>query len=136
MGGSSFIIPAKAKNPELAWMLYEFLCFKQPGYSAVYGPSSVYPGGLNTSVPSYTPARKADAPLFDPVAALGGQDLWKVTVDAAAAIPAAAPIPSWWAKSVDYLGNNVQRLMEGDMTPDDVIDDSTRKIQRNLVDRA
>ncbi|MBW8086495.1 extracellular solute-binding protein [Streptomyces hygroscopicus subsp. hygroscopicus] len=136
MGGSSFIIPAKAKNPELAWLLYEFLCFKQPGYSAVYGPGSVYPGGLNTSVPSYTPARKADKPLFKPVDALGGQDLWKVAVDAAATIPAAAPIPAWWGKSVDYLGNNLQRLMEGSMTPDDVIDDSTRKIQRNLVDRA
>ncbi|MFD0313164.1 ABC transporter substrate-binding protein [Streptomyces flavalbus] len=136
MGGSSFIIPAKAKNPELAWLLYEFLCFKEPGYSAVYGPGSVYPGGLNTSVPSYTPARRPDTPLFEPVAALGGQDLWKVAVDAAASIPAAAPIPAWWAKSVDYLGNDLQRLMEGDMTPDDVIDDATRKIQRNLVDRA
>jgi len=57
-------------------------------------------------------------------------------VDAAATIPAAAPIPAWWNKSVDYLGDNLQRLMEGKMTPDDVIDDSTKKIQRNLVDRA
>ncbi|GAA2873775.1 ABC transporter substrate-binding protein [Streptomyces mexicanus] len=136
MGGSSFIIPAKAKNPELAWMLYEFLCFKQPGYTAVYGPSSVYPDGLNTSVPSYSPARRPDKPLFEPVAALGGQNLWRTAVDAAAGIPAAAPIPAWWTKSVDYLGNNLQRLMEGSMRPDDVIDDSTRKIQRNLVDRA
>ncbi|NED08021.1 sugar ABC transporter substrate-binding protein, partial [Streptomyces sp. SID6648] len=51
-------------------------------------------------------------------------------------IPSAAPIPAWWAKSVDYLGNNLQRLIEGKMAPDDVIDDSTKKIQRNLVDRA
>ncbi|WP_282083903.1 ABC transporter substrate-binding protein [Streptomyces tendae] len=136
MGGSSFIIPAKAKNPELAWLLYEFLCFKEPGYSAVYGPSEVYPGGLTTSVPSYGPARRPDKPLFEPVAALGGQDLWKVAVDAADTIPSAAPIPAWWAKSVDYLGNNLQRLIEGKMAPDDVIDDSTKKIQRNLVDRA
>lgn len=136
MGGSSFVIPAKAKNPELAWLLYEFLCFKQPGYTAVYGPSGVYPKGLNTSVPSYTPARRADRPLFEPVEALGGQDLWRVAVDAAASVPAAAPIPAWWTRSVDYLGDNLQRLMEGKMSPDDVIDDSTRKIQRNLVDRA
>ncbi|MGQ4426930.1 sugar ABC transporter substrate-binding protein, partial [Streptomyces violaceoruber] len=112
------------------------LCFKEPGYSAVYGPSEVYPGGLTTSVPSYGPARRPDKPLFEPVAALGGQDLWKVAVDAADTIPSAAPIPAWWAKSVDYLGNNLQRLIEGKMSPDDVIDDSTKKIQRNLVDRA
>ncbi|GAA2888996.1 sugar ABC transporter substrate-binding protein [Streptosporangium fragile] len=136
MGGSSFVIPAKARNPELAWLLYEFLCFSEPGYTAVYGPNSVYPGGLSTSVPSYRPALDPAKPLFRPIEALGGQDLWKVAVDAAATIPAAAPIPWWWAQSVDYLGNNVQRLMEGRMSPDDVIADSAQKIQRNLIDRS
>ncbi|GIH66029.1 ABC transporter substrate-binding protein [Microbispora siamensis] len=136
MGGSSFVIPAKAKNPELAWLLYEFLCFKEPGYTALYGPSSVYPGGLSTSVPSFTPALDPAKPLFQPIDALGGQDLWKVAVEAAATIPAAAPIPAWWAKSVDYLGDNMQRLMDGAMSPDDVIGDSAEKIQRNLIDRS
>ncbi|MER6582712.1 extracellular solute-binding protein [Nonomuraea sp. NPDC001023] len=134
MGGSSFVIPAKARNPELAWLLYEFLCFKEPGYTAVYGPNDVYPGGLSTSIPSYTPAQAK--PLFKPIDALGGQDLWKVAVDAAATIPAAAPIPVWWAQSVDYLGDNLQRLIEGKMSPDDVIADSAKKIQRNLIDRS
>ncbi|WP_219468715.1 ABC transporter substrate-binding protein [Nonomuraea rhizosphaerae] len=136
MGGSSFVIPAKAKNPELAWLLYEFLCFTEPGCTAVYGPNSVYPGGLSTSVPAWTPALAADKPLFKPLEALGGQDLWKVAVEAAATIPAAAPIPWWWAQSVDYLGDNTQRLIEGKMTPDDVIADSAKKIQRNLIDRS
>ncbi|MEU8147513.1 extracellular solute-binding protein [Nonomuraea sp. NPDC048901] len=136
MGGSSFIIPAKAKNPELAWLLYEFLCFTEPGCTAVYGPNSIYPGGLSTSVPSFTPALKPDKPLFKPIDALGGQDLWKVAVEAAATIPAAAPIPVWWAQSVDYLGDNTQRLIEGKMSPDDVIAESAKKIQRNLIDRA
>lgn len=136
MGGSSFVIPAKAKNPELAWLLYEFLCFKEPGYTTLYGPSSVYPGGLSTSVPSFTPALDPAKPLFQPIDALGGQDLWKVAVEAAATIPAAAPIPAWWAKSVDYLGDNMQRLMDGAMSPDDVIGDSAEKIQRNLIDRS
>jgi lactose/L-arabinose transport system substrate-binding protein len=136
MGGSSFIIPAKAKNPELAWLLYEFFCFKEPGYTAVYGPNSVYPGGLSTSVPSFTPALDLAKPLFQPIDALGGQDLWKVAVEAAATIPAAAPIPQWWSQSVNYLGDNVQRLMEGTMSPDDVIADSASKIQRNLIDRS
>ncbi|WP_049561571.1 ABC transporter substrate-binding protein [Nonomuraea sp. SBT364] len=136
MGGSSFVIPAKAKNPELAWLLYEFLCFTEPGISAVYGPNDVYPGGLSTSVPSFKPALDPAKPLFEPIDALGGQDLWKVAVDAAATIPAAAPIPWWWAQSVDYLGNNVQRLMEGKMSPDQVIAESAEKIQRNLIDRS
>jgi lactose/L-arabinose transport system substrate-binding protein len=136
MGGSSFVIPAKAKNPELAWLLYEFLCFKEPGYTAVYGPNDVYPGGLSTSVPSFKPALDPAKPLFEPIEALGGQDLWKVAVEAAATIPAAAPIPWWWAQSVDYLGNDLQRLMEGKMTPDQVIAESGEKIQRNLIDRS
>ncbi|MBM2615814.1 sugar ABC transporter substrate-binding protein [Actinoplanes sp. LDG1-06] len=136
MGGSSFVIPAKAKNPELAWRLYEFLTVKDEGIQAVYGPSDTYPGGLNTSVPAFLPALDAAKPLFQPVEALGGQDLWKVAVDASKTIPAAAPIPAWWAKSVDYLGNNVQRLIQGQMSVDDVIGESTKQIQRNLVDRA
>jgi len=135
MGGSSFVIPAKAKNPELAWRLYEFLTVSDEGIKAVYGPSDTYPGGLNTSVPAFLPALDAE-PLFKPVEALGGQDLWKVAVEASKTIPAAAPIPAWWAKSVDYLGNNVQRLIQGQMSPDDVIAESTKQIQRNLVDRA
>jgi lactose/L-arabinose transport system substrate-binding protein len=136
MGGSSFIIPAKAKNPELAWLLYEFLCFTEPGYTAVYGPSDVYPGGLSTSVPGFTPALDPGKPLFQPIDALGGQDLWKVAVEAARTIPAAAPIPLWWSQSVDYLGDNLQRLMDGTMAPDDVIAESAKKIQHNLIDRS
>ena len=136
MGGSSFVIPAKAKNPELAWRLYEFLTVTDEGIKAVYGPGDTYPGGLNTSVPAFLPALDATKPLFQPVEALGGQDLWKVAVDASRTIPAAAPIPAWWAKSVDYLGNNLQRLIQGRLTPDDVIAESTRQIQRNLVDRS
>jgi lactose/L-arabinose transport system substrate-binding protein len=135
MGGSSFVIPSKAKNPELAWLFYEFIAFKQAGYTAVYGPSEVYPTGLNTSIPSYLPALKPDAPLFQPVAQLGGQDLWSVAVQAGAQIPAAAPIPAWWPKSVDYLGNNLQRLIQKKIGVDDVISESAKQIQRNLVDR-
>ncbi|WP_033337822.1 extracellular solute-binding protein [Catenuloplanes japonicus] len=136
MGGSSFVIPAKAKNPELAWRLYEFMTVKTDGISSVYGPSATYPGGLNTSIPAYLPAADPAKPLFQPIEALGGQDLWKVATEAAKTIPAAAPIPAWWAKSVDYLGDNLQRLIQGQMTPDDVIAESTTQIQRNLVDRA
>ncbi|GAA4095157.1 ABC transporter substrate-binding protein [Nonomuraea soli] len=131
MGGSSFIIPAKAKNPQLAWLLYEFLCFKEPGIAAVYGPNSVYPGGLSTSIPSYLPALDPEKPLFK-----DDMGLWKVATEAARNIPPAAPIPAWWAKSVDYLGNNLQLLIEGKLSPDDVIAESSKKIQRNLIDRS
>lgn len=136
MGGSSFIIPAKAKNPELAWHLFRFLCLDPAGAEAIYSPNDLYPGGLNTSVPSYIPAADPTKPLFEAPEALGGQDLWKVATEAGKTIPEAAPIPSWWPKSVDYLGNNLQRLIEKSIGVDEVITDSTEKIQKNLIARS
>ncbi|NEE04764.1 ABC transporter substrate-binding protein [Phytoactinopolyspora halotolerans] len=135
MGGSSFVIPNDAENAELAWLFYEFLVFDSVGYEAVYGPNDVYPGGLNTSVPSYAPAADPDRPLFEPLDALGGQDLWPVAIEAGNEIPGGTPIPRWWAGAVEYLGNNLQRMFDGDLTPDEVIRRSTEEIQTNLVDR-
>ena len=135
MGGSSFIIPKDGAEPGLAWLFYEFLVFDPDGYAAVYGPNSIYPDGLNTSIPSYGPAADADKPLFGKVDALGGQDLWKVAVEAGAQIPGGAPTPSWWGGAVDYLGNNIQKMLDGTMTPEEVISVSTKDIQTNLVDR-
>lgn len=136
MGGSSFIIPAKAKNPELAWHLYRYLCLTTEGAKALYSPNDLYPGGLNTSVPSFVPAADPATPLFSKVAGLGGQDLWKTAAEAGKTIPESAPIPSWWGKSVDYLGNNVQRLIEGKMSVEQVLADSSKKIQNNLIRRS
>jgi len=135
MGGSSFVLPKEGKNSQAAWLFYKFLMFDQAGYSAVWGTSSVYPDGLNTSIPSYTPAADPAKPLFGPVEALGGQDLWKVATEAGSEIPGGAPIPTWWAGAVDYLGNNVQKMLDGKLTPQQVIDQSTDDIQKNLVDR-
>lgn len=135
MGGSSFAIPKDAKNPELAWLFYEFLVFDEAGYTTVYGPNDLYPGGLNTSIPSYEPALDPENALFEPIEALGGQDLWAVATEAGATIPAIPAIPSWWARAVDYLGNNLQLMMDGQMTAQEVIDQSTADIQSNLVDR-
>ncbi|MCV2395641.1 extracellular solute-binding protein [Actinotalea sp. M2MS4P-6] len=135
MGGSSFAIPKDAENPELAWLFYEFLVFDEQGYTTVYGPNDIYPGGLNTSIPSYQPALDPGTPLYEPIDALGGQDLWAVATTAADEMPGSVPTPSWWPSAVDYLGNNLQRLLDGTMTPDEVIADSTEQIQTNLVDR-
>ncbi|ROR95866.1 carbohydrate ABC transporter substrate-binding protein (CUT1 family) [Salana multivorans] len=134
MGGSSFAIPKDAQNPELAWLFYEFLVFDPEGYQLVYGPNEIYPGGLNTSIPSYLPALRGE-PLFDPVPALGDQNLWEIASQAANEVPGGVPTPSWWPSAVDYLGDNLQRLLDGTMTPDEVIESSTRDIQTNLVDR-
>jgi lactose/L-arabinose transport system substrate-binding protein len=133
MGGSSFVIPAKAKNPELAWRLYEHLVFSKEGYTTVYGPNEVYAGGLNTSIPSYLPALDPSAPLFKPIDALGGQDLWKVAVEAGKQVPGGYTIPTWWGKSVDYFGVNVQKLLAGRMSPDEVLKTSVTQIQKNLM---
>jgi ABC-type glycerol-3-phosphate transport system substrate-binding protein len=135
MGGSSFAIPRDGKNSELAALFYSFLMFDEAGYGAVWGPSDVYPTGLNTSIPSYLPAADPGAPLFEPVPALGGQDLWAVATEASTEIPASVPTPSWWAGSVDYLGTNLQRMLDGHLTPDEVLEQSSDEIQSNLIDR-
>ncbi len=135
MGGSSFAIPKDGENSELAALFYSFLMFDESGYSAVWGPSSVYPSGLNTSIPSYLPAADPSAPLFEPVPALGDQDLWAVATEAGAEIPASVPTPSWWAGAVDYLGTNMQRMLDGELTPSEVLEQSSTEIQTNLIDR-
>lgn len=135
MGGSSFVLPKEGENADLAWLFYEFLMFDEAGYTAVWGPNDVYPNGLNTSIPSYRPAMDPASPLFGPVEALGGQDLWSTAVDAGAQIPGGAPIPAWWAGAVDYLGTNVQLMLDGQLTPREVVERSTADIQTNLVDR-
>ncbi|MFB6611791.1 ABC transporter substrate-binding protein [Agromyces sp. NPDC056379] len=135
MGGSSFVLPKGGENSDLAWLFYEFLMFDEAGYTAVWGPNDVYPTGLNTSIPSYLPAADPSAPLFEPVEALGGQDLWAVATKAGAQIPGGTPIPSWWAGAVDYLGNDVQRMLDGDLTPEQVLTGSSEAIQTNLIDR-
>ncbi|MFT4029996.1 MAG: extracellular solute-binding protein [Protaetiibacter sp.] len=135
MGGSSFILPKDGENSQLAWLFYEFLMFDESGYSTVWGSNSIYPEGLNTSIPSYLPAADPENPLFEPVDAFGGQDLWAVATTAGAEIPGGVPTPSWWAGAVDYLGNNLQLMLDGDLTPREVIDQSTADIQANLVDR-
>jgi len=134
MGGSSFVIPAKAKNPQLAWALYEHMTFTSEGYSTVYGANSTYPGGLNTSVPSYLPALDPAKPLFQPIEAMGGQDLWKVATEAGKSIPGGYRIPVWWGKAVDYFGVNLQKLLAGQMNVDDVLKQSAAAIQKNLID--
>jgi lactose/L-arabinose transport system substrate-binding protein len=135
MGGSSFVLPRDGENSDLAWLFYEFLMFDEAGYTAVWGPNDIYPTGLNTSIPSYLPAADPAAPLFQPVDALGGQDLWAVATEAGAQIPGGTPTPSWWAGAVDYLGNDLQRMLDGDLTPEEVLAQATQSIQTNLVDR-
>ncbi|MEJ7648221.1 MAG: extracellular solute-binding protein [Nakamurella sp.] len=135
MGGSSFVLPKAGKNSQLAWLFYEFMMFDEAGYTAVYGPNDVYPGGLNTSIPAYQPAANKDKALFKPIKEMGNQDLWATAVEAGSQIPAGAPIPSWWSGAVDYLGNNIQKMLDGSMTPQQVIDTSAKDIQANLIDR-
>ncbi len=135
MGGASFAIPRDGENAELAWLFYEFLMFDEAGYSAVWGPNPVYPTGLNTSIPSYQPAADPANPLFEPVDALGGQDLWAVATEAGTEVPRSVPTPAWWAGAVDYLGNDLQRMLDGELTPTEVLDKSSADIQSNLIDR-
>jgi len=135
MGGSSFVLPKEGKNSQLAWLFYKFLMYDEAGYTAVYGPNDVYPGGLNTSIPAYQPAANPDKPLFKPIEAMGNQDLWSTAIEAGKEIPGGAPLPTWWAGAVDYLGNDIQKMLDGSLTPDQVIEQSSKDIQTNLIDR-
>jgi lactose/L-arabinose transport system substrate-binding protein len=135
MGGSSFVLPKDGKNSQLAWLFYKFLMYDKAGYTAVYGPNAVYPGGLNTSIPAYEPAADPGKPLFQPIEAMGNQDLWSTAIEAGKDIPGGAPLPTWWAGAVDYLGNDIQKMLDGSLTPDQVIEQSSKDIQTNLIDR-
>lgn len=134
MGGSSFVIPLKAKNPDLAWLFYEFAVYEKAGYTKVYGPNATYPNGLNTSLPSVKSALKGEA-LFKPVSQLGNQDLWPVDTKAALDIPAGYRIPAWFNSAANYLGVNMQKMIDGKMEVDQVISTSVQQITKNLLDR-
>jgi ABC-type glycerol-3-phosphate transport system substrate-binding protein len=136
MGGSSFIIPAQAKNPELAWLFYEFAVYNPAGYTKVFSKNSVYPTGLNTLVPSVKSALNPAKPLVEKLPQLGGVDNWAVSAGAALQIPAGFRLPSWTGQAAKYLGANIQQLMDGKMSVDDVISKSTTDIKKNLIDRA
>jgi ABC-type glycerol-3-phosphate transport system substrate-binding protein len=135
MGGSSFVIPAKAKSPELAWLFYEFAIYSTEGYTKVFSKNSVYPTGLNTVVPSVKSALDANKPLVDKLPQLGGVDNWGISTTAALQIPGGFRLPSWYGQAAKYLGANIQQLMDGKMSVDDVISKSTTDIKKNLIDR-
>ncbi|MBE3014032.1 extracellular solute-binding protein [Microbispora sp. NEAU-D428] len=135
MGGSSFVIPAKAKNPELAWLFYEFAVYDPEGYRKVFSKNSVYPTGLNTVVPSVKSALDPAKPLVERLPQLGGVDNWAISTKAALDIPAGYTAPTWYGQAAKYLGANLQRLMDGKMSVDEVISRSTADIKKNLIDR-
>jgi lactose/L-arabinose transport system substrate-binding protein len=134
MGGSSFIIPQKAKNPHLAWLWYEHLMFSPEGYKAVFGPNKTYPQGINTLLPSYKPALQTQ--LIGNVDALGGQNLWQVAVGTVPQISNTWTYPSWYNSSVQYFGTNIQQMIEGKMTPQQVVTTTTSQIQSKLINRS
>lgn len=134
MGGSSFIIPAKAKNPYLAWLWYEHLVFSPDGYSAVYGPNKLYPGGLNTSLPSFKPALQKQ--LFKNVDALGGQNLWEVATATVPDISSNYYYPTWYNQATPFYGGNIQKVLAGKMSVTDALAQGADSIQTKLINRA
>ena len=134
MGGSSFIIPQKAKNPYLAWLWYEHLVFSPDGYGAVYGPNKLYPGGLNTSLPSYQPALKKQ--LFQNVPALGDQNIWEVATATVKDIPGNYYYPTWYNQATPFYGGNIQKVLDGSMSPEDALSQAANDIQTKLINRS
>ena len=134
MGGSSFIIPKKAKNPHLAWLFYEHLMFSPEGYKAVFGPNKIYPQGINTLLPSYKPALAHQ--LIGNVDALGGQNLWDLAVGTVPQISQNYVYPDWYNQSVQYFGTNIQQLIEGKLSPQQALSLSSTQIQTKLISRS
>jgi len=134
MGGSSFIIPQKAKNPYLAWLWYEYLNFNPVGYRAQFGPSKLYPGGLNTVLPSYKTTLAHQ--LFKNVPSLGGQNLSEMAVSTVKDIPGNYYYPTWYNQAVPYYGANIQRVLAGQMTPKQALAQAAHDIQTKLINRA
>ncbi|HXR70364.1 ABC transporter substrate-binding protein [Actinocrinis sp.] len=135
MGGSSFIIPAKAAQPQLAWLFYEHAIYSPEGIKQVFGPNAVYPNGLNTALPSVKSALSGPS-LFNTLPQLGNTSLWEVGAPASLGIPAGYHVPTWFNQAANYLGANLQLLMDGKMSVDDVIKQSVSGIKTNLVQRA
>lgn len=131
MGGSSFIIPAKAANPDLAWLYYEFMMTSEEGYKAYFGASDIYPGGITTLLPAYEPAYGSK--LMENPASLGGQDLWSLATDIAQNIPGDYYFPTWYGQMGDIFGANVQRMYDGKLTPEEVLKKSAEEITAKLI---
>lgn len=131
MGGSSFVIPAKATNPELAWLYYEFMMTSEAGYKAYFGASDIYPGGITTLLPAYEPAYASK--LMENPASLGGQDLWALATEIAQDIPGDYYFPTWYGQMGDIFGANVQRMYDGKMTPEEVLKKSAEEITAKLI---
>ena len=133
MGGSSFVIPKQGKNPQLAWLFYEYLMFDPEGYKAVYGPNKIYPGGLNTSLPSYLPAQKEQ--LFSNPDGLGGQNLWEVATSTVQDIPANYYYAPWYGQAADIIAANIQRMQDGQLSAEDAIKNSADDITNRVINR-
>ncbi len=135
MGGSSFAIPkaGRSKNPELAWLFYEHLMLSPDGYKAVYGPNAIYPGGLNTSLPSYKPALSEQ--LFDNPKGLGDQNLWEVAAGTLDAIPANYVFAPWYGQAGEIIAANVQKMQDGQVSPEDALKASADDITSRLINR-
>jgi len=131
MGGSSFIIPAKGKNPGLAWLWYEFIMLSSEGTVAAFGPNAIYAKGIDTLLPAYKPAYTNK--LMDNPAGLGGQDLWAIATDVAKDIPDNYYFPKWYINMADIFGANVQRLYDGELSPEETLKKSADEIKSKLM---
>jgi lactose/L-arabinose transport system substrate-binding protein len=131
MGGSSFVIPQKAKNPQLAWLFYEYVMLSEPGYKAAFGKNAIYAGGIDTLLPSYKPAFGSQ--LMSNPAGLGGQNLWELATSVAQDIPDSFYFPTWYGQLPDIVGANVQRLYDGQLTPEDAVKKITDEIKSKLM---
>lgn len=131
MGGSSFVIPAKAKNPQLAWLFYEYMMLSLDGIKAAFGPNKIYPGGISTVIPSYKPAYEIH--LMENPQSLGGQDLYTFATGLVDQIPANYYFPTWYLQAADIVGANVQRLQDGQLSPEEVLKQTAEQIRTKLM---
>jgi lactose/L-arabinose transport system substrate-binding protein len=70
---------------------------------------------------------------MEPPESLGGQDLWGLATEVAAEIPDTYYYPKWFGQMADILGANVQRLYDGKLTPEEVLEKSAADIRSKLM---
>jgi lactose/L-arabinose transport system substrate-binding protein len=109
MGGSGFVVPIKAKNPELGALFATFQMFD---------PRALKAGSSGRIYEAILPAAEAlwpDVNLVRPIISKKINE-HEMLVTAAKNAPASYRYPPWYARTYPYYGSKVEAVLTGKMT--------------------
>ncbi len=109
MGGSAYVVPRKAKRPDLAALFGTF---------QLYDPRALKASNNNDEYAGLLPASEGlwdlvniRRPIIDPAI-----DEHKLLTTAARSIPASYRYPAWFSRTFPYIGPQVSNLLTGHTT--------------------